>query len=325
MSKLRLGVLGCGGFGRHHMRDIDKVDDIEIVTLFDPKPEAISLTQAEIVKAKSARVASELQDIAQDEIDAVLISSRHSDHIDGMRYAFDMGWHILCDKPLTTSVANAQEAITRRDQGSAVAMVSYQRHFEHQYRTIKREIMSGKFGKVQAIQATLSQNWKRFTADTWRQDPFLGGGGMLIDSGSHMIDIVMWMTGLRPAVVSAKVDQRQTPVDINATCQIEFEGGAQGSVTVVGDATLWNEDITIWLDQATFFIRGGEMAMVDSSGERTVPTSTEETICPDLAFLQTIRGERPNEAPLECGLDVIRVTQYAYESAKLGGVPVVAH
>jgi predicted dehydrogenase len=200
-------------------------------------------------------------------------------------------------------------------------MVSYQRHFQAEFRYIKAKIDSGESGKVQYISVLQSQEWLRAVKGTWRQLASLSGGGQLNDSGSHVLDIILWTTGQSVDTVAAFVDNKGTEVDINSTLSMMFKGGAMGNVAIIGDGMGWHEEITIWCEDMAFFVRDGKLTIVDRAQNKLKCENLTGGSTPDKNFIHSILGKVPCESPFECGLEVIRLTEAAWASGYSGGTP----
>jgi predicted dehydrogenase len=223
---------------------------------------------------------------------------------------------------LVTTVEDAHRVIKARDEAGKVGMVSYQRHFQAEFRYIRDAIVSGRAGAVQYIQVLQTQEWLRAVAGTWRQQLSLSGGGQLNDSGSHVLDIVLWVTGLSPRAVSAYLDNKGTEVDINSTLSVSFHGGAMGSIAIIGDGMSWHEDITITCENMAFFVRDGKLTIVDRERNRMKAEHLSGGSTPDQNFIHAILGKVECESPFECGLEVIRLTEAAWASGAQGGASV---
>jgi predicted dehydrogenase len=238
MNPVRIGMIGCGGHARWHISNLCKVADARVAALADPNPAQIQRTQAMFPALAKVPAFSDFHAmLAQAELDAVVICTPHTQHVDQVIDAFGRGLHVLVEKPMVTSVEDAHRVLdAHRKAPGKVGAIGYQRHTQPEFIRLRQEIASGKWGAVTYLAALQCQEWKRLTKGTWRQDPQLSGGGQLNDSGSHLIDILLWVTGLRPASVSAVIDNLGTPVDINSSLSIRFAGGAMASVAIVGDA-----------------------------------------------------------------------------------------
>lgn len=199
-------------------------------------------------------------------------------------------------------------------------MASYQRHYEPPFRFIKAKVESGEVGEVHFISSLLAQDWMRHTRGTWRQDPELSGGGQLMDSGSHIMDFILWSTGLRPSEVFARMDYKGLKVDINSSLIIRFSNGALASVSILGDAPCWEEHHAIYCTKGAIVHDNGRIRVIDSEGTfSTTPLKTPfKPNNPDRNLVMSILGlERP-ESPGECGLRVMELTEAAMVSARRG-------
>lgn len=316
MSKIRLGMIGCGGFTRYRLNNTLKVAEAEVVALADPEASQIAATREKHPETKDCREFSDYKDlIASGEVDAVMIATPHTQHVDQICDALDAGLHALCEKPLVTSVADAHRVIAARDKSGKVGMVSYQRRFQPEFRKIREMLESGEAGKLQFVIGLSCQEWKRAVAGTWRQIPELSGGGQLNDTGSHFVDILLYLVGKQAKSVSAYGDFRGTPVDIDSALSVQFEDGVLGTITIVGDAPAWHEEITIMTDEMAFYIRQGKLTTQTFRGEKTpVEVASEPTISPDQHFVDCITKGTKCESPFEAGLAVIGLTEAAWTS-----------
>jgi predicted dehydrogenase len=237
--------------------------------------------------------------------------------------SLEKGLHVLTEKPMVCKVSHANTVVETAKKTGKVVLVSYQRHFQGPFRYMRDVIRSGQLGEVQFISALQCQDWQRGQQGRWRLDPKLSGGGQLNDSGSHLVDIILWMTGLGVEQVSAFIDNLGEKVDINSAISIKFKGGAQGNISIVGNAPTWWEDITIWGKVGTLFYRNGQLRHVIGPGRETHEISGwPGGMSPDRNFVDAILGKAQVESPATCGLRVIELSEAAWKSASLGGKPV---
>lgn len=334
-SRLRVACIGCGGNMRGHIGRLLKLKDVELVGLAEPF--SANLDKAREQFAPLAEVAgfehhSKL--LAETKPDAVVISTPHKYHAEQILAGLDAGCHVLCEKPMTCTAAEAQSVCAAAEAAGKVVMVSYQRHWMPLFLWLRERLTSGAMGPLEYLTAQQYQSWAdhfRNHPEAWRLSPEQSGGGQLNDSGSHLVDILLHITGLEPTKVSCIQQSFEFAVDINSSLVIEFAGGTQGSIQIVGGArgmsTAVFEDITlIGRDEAVYYRTVGQPGEAKLerrlAGERTVETDAielPEGTTPDEAFIQTILGVRPNEAPPECGLRTIKLSEAAWRSAAAGG------
>ncbi len=322
-DKIQVGMIGVGGIAQGHIERLLKLPEIEIAALADASAQSIQKTQERFGdKIGGAQTFADYRQLLEAvKPDAVVICTPHTQHFAQAVDSLDAGAHVLLEKPMVNRVADAHALLRKIDETKKVVGLAYQRHTMPEFRYIQAKIASGEFGQVQFINALQQQGWAKGTAGSWRQDPALSGGGQINDSGSHLLDIILWTTGLAPAQVAAFMDNRGTPVDINSAVTIKFTNGAQGTISVVGDAAGWYEDITIWCDRGTFYVRNGGFEVQGTDGKRFSPEPADMPAGSDVDtnFIHTIEGtEEIAAAPIN-GLRTIELTEAAWESAASGG------
>jgi predicted dehydrogenase len=176
--------------------NVAKVSDAEVVALVDPDPGQMAQTKKAHPHLSAVPEYAEVDEmLAAVKPDAIMIATPHTQHVGQIIAGLEAGCHVICEKPLITTVEDAHKIIAARDKAKKVGMVSYQRHFQSEFRYIKDRIAGGHAGKVNYISAFQAQGWLTGTKGTWRQIHALSGGGQLNDSGSHLVDILLWTSG----------------------------------------------------------------------------------------------------------------------------------
>lgn len=323
-DKIRFGVIGTGGMAQGHIERLLKMPEVEVAAFADISDKSLERTRSKhgeaVADVPTFHNYREMLDKAN--LGALLIATPHTLHYQMAVDSLDAGAHVLLEKPMVNTVSDAHALLKKIDQAGLVVGLAYQRHGLPHFRYIKEKIASGEFGAVQFINALQQQGWAKGTVGSWRQDPALSGGGQINDSGSHLLDIVLWTTGLAPEKVAAFMDPRGTPVDINSALSIKFTSGAQGNISVVGDAAGWYEDITIWCDSGSFYVRNdGSFRVQGTDGKTFTPADADMPGGSDVDtnFVQTILGNQEIAAAPINGLRTIELTEAAWESAKAGG------
>jgi predicted dehydrogenase len=315
-------MIGCGGFQRYRLANVAKVPEAEVVALVDPSDEQIQRTvEAHPKLAGLPRFNDHEEMLKSIKPDAVMIATPHTQHVTQILDSLAVGAHVCCEKPLVTTVEHAHKIIEARDKAGKIGMVSYQRHFQPEFRYIREKIASGETGAVQFITALQAQNWLRGTKGTWRQEHALSGGGQLNDSGSHLLDIILWITGFKVGTVSTYTDNFGTEVDINSAIALRSKGGALGTFSVVGNGIGWHEDVSIFCEEVNLYVREGKLSFRDRK-DHQYDVKLGSGTTPDKNFFDSILGRSECESPFECGLEVIRLTEAAWESAARDGAPV---
>lgn len=319
-NKIRVGFIGAGGIAVVHFQRTKPIKEAEVAAITEPNDNSLKNFYEKCPEAKALPVYKDYKEmIKKEKLDAVYVLSPHAYHFEQIMYSLDAGLHVLTEKPMVCSVSHAKKVIEKSEKTGKVLMISYQRHFEPPFRYMREQILKGNIGEVQFIQALLSQEWLKLTRNTWRQDPKLSCGGQLNDSGSHFIDIMMWMTGLKVKEVFAKIEFFDAKVDINSALTLVFENGALGNLSVVGNAPGWYEDHTIVGSKGALFLRQGIGVLQQDENGRYIKVKLPKVKSdPNLNFIRSILGKEAPEVPPICGLRVIEVTESAWKSAKLG-------
>jgi len=319
-KKVRVGFIATGGIAPFHFHRLKEHKRAELVALCDPAPDMLQRFYQHCPGTDALPVYRDYKTLLKnEELDAVHILSPHVYHYDQIRTCMNRGLHVLTEKPMVCTIRHAKALIKLAKEKGVVFAVSYQRHCEPQFRYMRDQIMKGKIGDVQYIQALLSQEWMRATAGTWRQEQAISCGGQLNDSGSHVIDIIMWVTGLKVKEVFARCENFDREVDINSSLAMTFTNGATGSMSIIGNAPSWYEDHTIVGSKGAFYLRQGiGLVQQDAKGKPVTVRLPKYKKTPDTNFIDCILGKDEPQAPPECGLRVIEVTEAAWKSAASG-------
>ena len=323
MDKLRFGIIGAGGITHGHAMRLTQSAQAEVVAVAEPSERSVENFRQRT--GLSPKVYPDHKSmLAAEKLDCVLIGSPHTVHYEQTRECLEAGLNVLCEKPMVCKTEHAKALIEVIRKTGKVFMISYQRHTEPKYLWIKQQIDSGALGRITYISAISCQEWLWGTKGSWRQDPALSGGGQINDTGSHFVDVLIWLGG-PVEQVEALQDFRGTAVDINSAVAFRYASGALGTFSVIGDTHAWWEDWTISGEKGTIFYRNGRLLKaVMGQGVREVPDS-ELPAAPtnvDQAFIDAVHGRREIMVPAQIGLGVIQLTEAAWRSAADQGRPV---
>ncbi|MDB5083801.1 MAG: Oxidoreductase [Bacilli bacterium] len=205
--------------------------------------------------------------------------------------------------------------IAAAEQTGKILQVSYQRHFQPEFLLIRSAISEGMIGKLTSVTASLYQNWKQGTTGLWRQVPELSGGGMLMDSGSHILDVLLWTTGLTPVEVKTQLQQQGSPVEIDSFTSIRFAEGAIAGLNIVGFAPCWHETYVFCGEEGGIFFDNGKITIRRMRQEPIVPELPTQTTNQDKSFIDAIRGRHEVMVPGTFALKVVQLTEMIYQAA----------
>lgn len=330
VEKLRVGVVGGGYIGTTVGRLFNQEPRSTVTALADVNPEALRTTGEALYVGEGSQYEEYAKMLDTEALDAVLVGTPHTLHYEMVTAALDRDLHVFCDKPLTTDFSKAKALADRAETSEQVLMVGYQRHLNPAFIAARErwqgESDDGPNPEPDYLSAEITQNWISQFENTWRTNPDLSGGGNLYDTGSHLIDAVLWTTGLTPEWVTAEMvfadDERQ--VDQRAILTIRFENGAHGTIAVHSDAPCVREHIHIWDEEGAVYLEGRqwenrEIRRVDADSTTVIPfIDRDQQRNKAEAFLDCIEtGEEP-PATARDALAVTALTEAAYESARTG-------
>lgn len=317
MKKLRFAILGCGRMGRHHSQKLIDDGRGEIVALLDAHPPTAAGLQSEL--CQTARICNDLEElISLADIDAAIICTPTAEHHSQAMACLDRGWHLLCEKPLAANRMEIVELIGRAEIASTsgrVFSLGYQRRHTSLYRTIRREVRSGRWGAVRAIVSHNVENWQPTIAGTWRDNPSQNPGGYVTDAGSHKLDSIFYITGLAPREVFARSQTCGSHVEIVSSVSALFSGDVSATIDFIGHAQYLGEDLSIHCERADLMIRHGEFWIATDGRMERMPVDEPEST-PVSGFLDSICFGAADLSPPSAALPVFDLTQAILESAR---------
>jgi len=315
MGNIRVGMIGTGGIAHWHARQLKELEEAAIVAITDPSPQNRERIISEH-QLDGVREFSDYKDMLENtELDAVVICSPHTLHFKQAMDAMNSGCHVLIEKPMACSQKEAEQMIETAEELGRVLQVSYQRHFQPEFLFIRNAIANGEIGNLTSVTASLYQEWGQGTVGSWRQNPSLSGGGMLMDSGSHIVDVLLWTTGLSPQEVTTQMQKHQSPVELDSFTSIRFENGVVAGLNIVGYAPCWHETYVFCGDNGGIFYDNGKITIRRLGEEPITPQLPEQTTNQDKSFIDAILGKHEVLVPGQFAKEVVKLTEMIYNAA----------
>jgi predicted dehydrogenase len=315
MEQIRVGMIGTGGISQWHTKQLKELNEAEIVAIADTSAKSRETVVSKYGLESVAQFEDYKKMLADIELDAVVICTPHTLHFEHAMDAIANGCHVLIEKPMACSSEEADQLIDAAEKAGKLLQVSYQRHFEPEFLYIKQAIADGEIGKLTSVTASLYQEWKQLTANSWRQIPELSGGGMLMDSGSHIVDVLLWTTGLTPEDVTTQIQQHGAPVEIDSFTSIRFEGGAVAGLNIVGYAPGWHETYAFCGEEGGIFFENGKITLRKLGEKPITPKLPERTTNQDKSFIDAILGRHEVLVPGSFAKEVVKLTETIYQKA----------
>lgn len=323
-NTLRTGIVGSGGWGTHIAEQFHENPDAEVVALTDIAETSRERAGETLEVGPEHRYEDHEAMMANEALDAVQITSPHELHYDHVVAALERGLHVFCEKPFTPGLERARELTRRVEDSDVVMMVGYQRHVNAAYSEVREAIAGGDI-EPKLVTAELAQDWIRIASGTWRADPDLSGGGQLYDSGSHVLDAIIWMIDEIPTTVTAEMEFEDAErVDVQAALTVRFDGGTVASIAISGDSPDVYERIAVRGDGGRSIVQGTgwshrEVSITDAEGEERTAVAEDLSSYKKVdAFVRAVRNDETTPATARNALYATALTEAAYEAARTG-------
>ena len=258
MKKIKVGIAGLGFIGPAHIEALRRIPGIEVV--------AVSETSAELAKDKALQLGiakhhGSFENLLKENIDCVHICTPNNLHFKMAKAALLAGKHVVCEKPLATTVDEGKELLELAKEKGLVHAVHFNIRYYPMVRQMKVMREKGELGEIYSIIGSYLQDWLFHTTDyNWRLEPELSGKSKAVaDIGSHLMDLLEYISGVKITEVMADFntihpvrkkplkpvetftgkmlkpeDYKEVPISTEdyATVLLRFDNGNKGVITV---------------------------------------------------------------------------------------------
>ena len=266
MGKIRLGILGGGGdslIGPVHRIASSMFDRFEIVGgVFNPNWEE-NISFAKKIGLKKDRIYKDFEEFLSNErslptdqrIEVVSVLTPNFLHFPMAKRLLEEGFHVICEKPLTTTYAEALELKKLREDKQLIFAVTYTYSGYPMVRQMRSMIRDGKIGKIQKIDAQYYQGWinpvihdPESRKKVWRLQPEKSGQSCCIgDVGTHAFQMLEYVTGqpIRSILADLNYLYEDNIMDIDGTVLLRLDGNAKGVLRASQIATAEENNFTV--------------------------------------------------------------------------------
>lgn len=303
VETIRTGLLGGGFMARVHTAAA-RAAGASLVAVASSSAERSQAAASHLGYERAATDADEL--LAADDLDLVHICTPNATHAALTRAALAAGRHVICEKPLATTVADAREIASAARAAGVVAAVPFVYRYHPLVREARARVAAGEIGALLTLDCAYLQDWMLLpTDDDWRTDVEAGGPSRAFaDIGSHLFDLIEFVTGDRIARMSARTrrvhDRRgERPVGNEDIAAVLFEtaSGAVGTALVSQMAPGRKNALVLELhgqsESLRFEQERPEELWVGRRAGSLVLLRDPETNAPDAARLQRVPAGHP--------------------------------
>jgi predicted dehydrogenase len=197
MKMIRTAIVGTGFMGRVHLEAVRRLEFVEAAAVVGRSAEAARRLGAGF---SIPTISADFSDVLRDpKIDAIHICTPNAQHFPMAKSALTAGKHVICEKPLATSVEEGEELVALASEKGVRNCVCHNLRYYPMVQQMRRMREDGDLGEILIAQGTYFQDWLLYDTDwNWRVDAKAGGPSRcMADIGSHWFDMAEHVTGLR--------------------------------------------------------------------------------------------------------------------------------
>lgn len=321
MKPIRWGVLGCGDIVRKRVAAaIQATEGCELTAFCRRDPDALSDLCQQFSVPGAFSDAQEL--IEHPEVDAVYVATPVHLHAAQTLAAARAGKHVLVEKPMALNPAECRAMIDACEQAGVVLGVAYYRRFYPVIRRLQQLLAEGVLGQVRYVSATTSAYFGISAGEPgyWRVLPQEGGGGALMDIGSHRIDLFQYLFGpIESASGHVATVESEFAAEDTCTASMKFVGGMLGSLHCLFRSELDPDELVVHgsLGRAVISpLNSGRLTWVTQgeSHAELIPCDSNfnQPLIED--FVEAIRRGRPPRCSGRDGWLTNQVMSWIYDS-----------
>jgi predicted dehydrogenase len=324
--KLGIALVGLGNYSSNQLapalQETDKCYLAGIVTGTPSKAE--SWKQQYNIPEKNIYNYDNYDQIANNpDIDIIYVVLPNGMHAEYTIRAAEAGKHVICEKPMATSVEDCERMISACERNNVMLSIGYRLHYEPYNQRVMELGQEEVFGPVEKIDTGNSFVIGN-DPDSWRVDKELAGGGPLMDMGIYCVQGACYTTGEEPVAVTARFGEVTRPrifdeVEQSIHWQMEFPSGAVADCSSSyneRESYLHAEAENGWWKLDSAYGYSGQHGRT-SEGPMDFPDINQQRRQMD-AFANCVINNRPTKVPGEMGKRDVRIMMAIYEAARSG-------
>ena len=322
---IRWGVVGTGGFAsKRPIPGLNKANNCQLYAVAS-RTRAKSLAE----KHSAQKYYDNVDDLLADSnIDAVYIATPVYLHYEHTLKSARAGKHILCEKPMALNVKQAREMVKVCSQNNSLFMPGFMFRFHTSHRRIKQLIEEGFLGQIISTRAQLYL-WYPDISGAWRQSWKTGGGGCLMDVGSHCLDLLCFLLGEVDSVVAMKdTISFKYEVEDTAYVLLKFKNRSQAVLDTAFSVPHRENFLEVYGTKGTILARktigpftDPVMKLITEKGEEDISLPYEDTYQAEFEhFAKCLEEGIPLSVTGLDGLKNLEIISAAYHSSKTGQI-----
>jgi myo-inositol 2-dehydrogenase/D-chiro-inositol 1-dehydrogenase len=318
---IRIGIIGTGFIAGVHAGILARDERVRVSSVYDVVPDRAQ----QLARAHDATVAATSDEVIE-RSDAVFITTPNTRHVPLTLAAIDAGKHVFCEKPLATTIADAETVFEKAQRSNGVFQVGHNRRFAPVYATLKRLLSE----THEPHSAHVKMNRGELLKPEWTGDPEVTGG-FLYETPIHMFDMMRFLFGEIESLHAIGSSHEYREID-DFSVLLKFASGMHATLATAADAS-WLfpfERVEVFCHHATLVTREMESLICSSNleghftSQSMQQTPREEKwgyLQEDRAFVDSIVNGAPPLVTAFDGLMSVEIANAVYESVR-SGAPV---
>lgn len=201
MKIYKAGIIGTGFIGQVHIETLRRLGNVEVVALTDKFN-----AEATAIKLNIPKFFSDYKEMIDTmQLDTIHICTPNNTHYEIAMYAMEHGIHVICEKPMCTTIEEAKSLVAKAKETGLVNGINFHNRFYPMNNHLKHIIQDGELGDIFSITGNYTQDWLLFDTDySWRLNSCESGNTRAVaDIGSHWMDLAEYVTGQKIVAVNA--------------------------------------------------------------------------------------------------------------------------
>lgn len=329
---LRFGIAGCGRAARIHLDRLLALPEVRVVGCADSDrscADSFAKKVAAAGRADAVAVFTDHRELLKElEPDVLCIFTPPLWHYRPAMDALQAGCHVFVEKPLSTNAQEAADIVNVARGRSRLVAVGHQYRLRPSLMEARRLLKEGVLGQLSLVTATLTSPWlmtQQEPENPWKFDPKVAGGGVLADTGNHLLDTLLWTTGQPARQVCAVQTRLETGLDVVSAAALRLTDGTPVALALSGVSAQSIFELNYFGAEGRLRVTDTSLELVENTGEprrQTPLPEREESI--DANFLAALVRETPLCCPAEQALDTVRLLEAMTRSAATGQLVQVA-
>ncbi len=266
--------------------------------------------------------------LANPDISAIYIAAPQGEHLDLTVQAAKAGKHVLCEKPLAATVAQAAAMVEACRANNVQLMTAYRKYFEPSCLYVKKLLQDGELGRIDVMHTAFSELHIAGISLNWLLDASLAGGGPLMDLGVYCVNTTRWLAGEDPIEVSAKAWRNDTArfhdVEEGISFRLQFPSGlvvhGSSSYGAVLSSFIFIQGSKGWLSLSPAFPFDEERHLTGKINGRWLEKKFKivDEFAPEIdVFAEAIQKKQTVEPDGIQGLRDMKILHSIYEATKI--------